>query len=94
MSLNMVANPGMTLDQFLATHFESPEPDFVDGEVVERSMPDISHWAIQGKLVVALSQTPALTAGPELRVKLRSGRSYIIDVCAYPSGPQPAALSG
>jgi Uma2 family endonuclease len=79
---------GISLEQFLAMPHDGPEPDFVDGEVVERSMPDWVHSGIQAELCVIFRRTASLVVRPELRVWPEVNKSYIIDVCAYPSGQQ------
>ena len=81
----MGTTAGISLEQFLATHFDPPEPDFVDGEIVERSMPDWKHSRLQGALWGILSRVADLAPATELRVRLTSGKAYIIDVCAYPA---------
>jgi Uma2 family endonuclease len=83
----MATSTGISLEQFLAMHFDGPEPDFVDGEVIQRSMPDWTHSRLQIGLGISLSRAVGLVPASELRVRL-AGRSYIIDVCAYPSGQE------
>ena len=80
----MATVSGISLEQFLATHHESPEPDFVDGEVIQRNLPDWTHARLQGRLVNLLNQASGLAVASELRVRLASKSSYIIDVAAYP----------
>ena len=85
-SWNVAIKAGISLEQFLATHFESPEPDFVDGEIIERAMPDWTHARLQPLLAAALENpSTGLAAATELRVRMPFGRSYISDVCAYPT---------
>ena len=84
----MATTAGISLEQFLATHFDPPEPDYVDGEIVERSMPDWTHSRLQGILWGILSQAVGLAVATELRVRLATGKAYIIDVCAYPADQQ------
>jgi Uma2 family endonuclease len=79
----MATTAGISLEQFLAMHFDSPEPDFVDGEVVERTMPDSTHAGLQMDFGIILSRADGLRPYSELRVRM-AGRSYIIDLCAYP----------
>ena len=84
---NMATTAGMSLEQFLATHFDSPEPDFVDGEVIPRSMPNVTHGRLQWILASKVDRAGRLLAITELRVRL-SDRSYVIDVCVYPAGQE------
>ena len=69
-SPDMATAAGISLDQFLATRFDPPEPDFVDGEVVERSIPDWIHARLQGKLFGFLDRAEGLVAASELRVRV------------------------
>jgi hypothetical protein len=38
-----------SVEQFLAMHFEPPEPDFVDGEINRASLAGLASCAIAGK---------------------------------------------
>jgi hypothetical protein len=44
----------ITPEQYLATHFER-EPELVRGELVEKSLPNLSHGKTQQRLCVLLS---------------------------------------
>ncbi len=37
----------MTIDEYLRTSYEGTDREYVDGEVVERSMPSLDHSEIQ-----------------------------------------------
>jgi len=76
----------MSLEQFMATHFDPPEPDFVAGEIVQRSTPGWTHGRLQGELWGCLKRALSLVPATEVRVRLASDRAYVIDVCAYPAG--------
>ena len=46
----MTANTLISKEEYLRTSFENPEPDYVDGELVARSMPNYLHRRIQARL--------------------------------------------
>ncbi|MBL8231736.1 MAG: hypothetical protein JNL98_24785, partial [Bryobacterales bacterium] len=46
----MVAKTMVTPEEYLSTAFEGTDPEYVDGEVVERAMPDLIHGEVQTKL--------------------------------------------
>ena len=83
-------------EEFLATDFEGPEPDYVDGEVVERGMPNLDHSNAQENLLFLLRpfrSRARLFAWPELRIRTRPGHYRTGDIVVYlgnePEGPVP-----
>ena len=48
--MNMVTKTLMAQEEYLRTSFEGPEPDYVDGELVERTMPNFLHGRTQIRL--------------------------------------------
>jgi len=88
--------------EYLATQYEH-EPEWIDGEVVERSMPDWPHSKTQSDLASLIPRRHSgvsLWKGTELRVKI-SGRHRVIDFCVFageepkgrpPSGPPVIAV--
>jgi Uma2 family endonuclease len=81
----MVQSPAkpLTLEDFLKLPETKPASEYIDGEIIQKPMPQGKHSRIQGKLVstienLATSQPVAL-ALPELRCTF-GGRSIVSDV--------------
>ena len=88
----MGAKSAISVEQYLRTSFPDLDKEFRDGEIVERSLPDLLHSFTQGLLVaffVALRKKLPVFVFPELRLRVRSGLFLIPDVCVFhPSKPQ------
>ncbi len=88
----MVAATAVALEEYLATQFEH-DAEWVDGEVIERPTPTMSHGRTQGQLC---RLTPDRFGGisvhgaVELRVKV-GDRYRVIDFAAY-AGDWPGEL--
>jgi Uma2 family endonuclease len=74
----------ITPEQYLATHFER-EPEFVHGELVDKSLPKKKHARTQQRLCVLLDR--AGYGCTELRVKLAHDLYRIPDFALYESEP-------
>jgi Uma2 family endonuclease len=86
----MATKTQMTVEQYLRTSFPDLDCEFVDGEVVERTMPPYEHAFIQGRLIVLFSRwtsSHGLLPLPELRSKVRQSRVRIPDVAVYIGRP-------
>ena len=82
----MATKAALSEEEFLRTSFPDVEPEYRDGEVEERSMPDLFHSDAQGNFVVffrPLRKTLRLFAYAELRVRLRPERYVTPDVCVF-----------
>lgn len=76
----------MTPDEYLHMVFDGPDCEFVDGEVVERAMPDLSHSGCQSRLIeicYELRKIHPLYAFAELRHRLSSQMYRIPDVAIH-----------
>jgi Uma2 family endonuclease len=88
----MVTAELVTAEQYLHTSFEH-DAEFVEGRIVERPLPTWEHSDMQGFLIEVLrpmGRRLGFYAVPEQRVRLRSDRFRIPDVCVVsqkPSGP-------
>ncbi|HLW76247.1 MAG TPA: Uma2 family endonuclease [Bryobacteraceae bacterium] len=80
----MASKALFTPEQYLATHFER-EPEYVHGELVERSLPKKKHGRTQLRLCVLLGS--AGFGCTELRVKLAEDLYRIPDFILYESEP-------
>ena len=80
----MVQTPikSMTLGTFLAMPETKPASEFIDGEILEKPMPQGKHSVIQGELVPVINQLKRekiARAFPELRCTF-GGRSTVPDI--------------
>jgi len=88
----MATKTMVTLDEYLATSYEGTDREYVDGEVVERSMPTYDHGEMQmhwGVIVHGLRrQGLPFRAVSEVRHRVSSERVRIPDVAIF-AGPRP-----
>lgn len=94
----MVTKNKLTLDQFLALPEEKPALEFVDGEVIQKPLPDFFHSTIQGVIIELLSPQ-LLTRGfyilPEWRNTFTvAARSYVPDLGIIDTRRVPVDASG
>jgi Uma2 family endonuclease len=79
----------ITAEQYLHTSFEH-DAEFVEGRIVERSVPTWRHSAVQGFLIRelwALARRLGLFAMPEQRVQTRPSNFRVPDVCVVAERP-------
>lgn len=92
MSAAAVASPGkMTVEEYLRTSFEGPDLEYLDGELVERNMGNLSHGLAQGRFIVRFGNEEArtgLVVVPELRHRVTASRYRIPDVAVFRAMPQ------
>ena len=82
----MGTRTAIPIEEYLHTVFEGPDREFRDGEVVERSMPDLSHGECQGMLAaffVARKKRLNLYPCTETRMRLPNQRVLIPDVAVF-----------
>jgi len=75
----------ITPDRYLATHFER-EPEFVHGELVEKSLPNKKHGRTQQRLCVLLDR--AGYGCTEVRMKLAEDLFRIPDFAMFEREPE------
>jgi Uma2 family endonuclease len=82
-----MARSQIGVEEYLGLVFEDrPEPDYVDGEVVERALPTILHSRIQALLILflaSLMNRTRLLLLPELRVQIEPRRFRVTDLAVY-----------
>ncbi|MBI3472275.1 MAG: Uma2 family endonuclease [Candidatus Solibacter usitatus] len=83
----------VSLGEYLRTSFPDLDREYRDGEIVERSWPDIQHAKTQKRLIAIFSRLEEegvlLLAFPELRLRISPVRVLIPDVCVFsPIEPQ------
>jgi Uma2 family endonuclease len=72
----------------LRTSFEGPDREYLDGEIVERSLGENQHSEVQARLIeifYELRKAKPLFSRPELRLKVGPGRFRIPDVAVFAS---------
>jgi Uma2 family endonuclease len=75
-------------EDYLRAAFDGPEPDYVDGEVVERSMPNAFHAKIQVRLSDALKpweDRRQLFRLTEIRLRVAPDRFRVADLAVFSS---------
>ena len=73
-------------EEYLRMSFEDRVPEYVDGELVERGVPNNSHSRTQSKLgsrFERLGERLPLFPRPELRVPVAPGKYRIVDLAVY-----------
>ena len=84
----MKAGTLVSVEEYLSTSYR-PDCDYVEGRLVERNVGEIDHSDIQTALAVFVrNRYPALWAGVEVRVQVKSNRFRIPDVTIV-LGPKP-----
>ncbi len=87
MMVEVLARSQIGVEEYLDLVFDDrPEPDYVDGEVVERALPTPTHSQIQvllGILFAPLLNRVRLILMSELRVQIQPRRFRVIDFAVY-----------
>ena len=95
----MVQSPAkvMTLAEFLLLPETKPANEFIDGQIIQKPMPQGKHSLLQGQLVINLEATlkpPKIArAYPELRCSF-GGRATVPDVTVFTSERIPRDENG
>jgi Uma2 family endonuclease len=95
----MVRSPAkvMTLAEFLLLPETKPANEFIDGQIIQKPMPQGKHSLIQGQLIINLEATlkpPKIArAYPELRCSF-GGRSIVPDMTVFTSDRIPRDENG
>jgi Uma2 family endonuclease len=83
----VLAKSQIGVEEYLGLVFEDrPEPDYVDGEVVERALPTPIHAQIQillGILFAPMLSRFRLILMSELRVQIQASRFRVVDFAVY-----------
>jgi Uma2 family endonuclease len=87
----MGAKSAISAEEYLRTSFPGVDPEYREGELVERTLPDYLHGRTQlllGVFFEALRGSLSVYACSETRMKLREGLYLIPDVAVFrPSAP-------
>src|SRR5260370_16038187 len=83
----MATKPQIGVEEYLVLpHPDRPEPDYVHGEVVERSLPTPVHAQIQALLVLLFGRLlprVRVTLMTELRVQIEPNLFRVVDFAVY-----------
>jgi Uma2 family endonuclease len=92
----MGTKAALSVEEYLHTSFPNLDKEYREGELVDRSLPDLLHSTTQAFIIaffMAIRKTLLVFPCPELRLKLRSGLYLIPDVSVFhpakPSAPVP-----
>lgn len=80
----------MTMEEYLQTSFDGADRDYVDGEVTERNMGELSHARLQAELLYMLrnlATTLGLQVLPEIRIQTAATRFRVADIAVWRAGP-------
>lgn len=81
----VLAKSHIGVEEYLDLVFQDrPEPDYVDGEVIERALPDVAHSRLKASLALAfapLARSARLMTGLRLQIEPRLFR--IVDFAIY-----------
>ena len=80
----------ISVEDYLHTSFEDGDREYVDGRIVERNVGEVDHSDLQTAIASYLrAHCPAVWAGVEVRVQVKSTRFRVPDVCVV-AGGKPA----
>lgn len=95
----MVRTPSkpLTLEEFLKLPETEPATEYIDGQIIQKPMPQGEHSTIQGELIIAINAIvkpqKVARAFPELRCTF-GGRSIVPDVVVFTWGRIPRKENG
>ena len=80
----------ISAEEYLRTSYDSPEPDFVEGEIVPRAMPNNFHSEAVDALIEAFVRQASKTLfrRPELRIEIGPERYRVADLAIYDEKPR------
>src|SRR5438128_1828365 len=87
----MSTKSAVSIEEYLRTSFDNPDREYVDGEIVERPLPNFVHGIIQFRLawlIGNLAQTRPLHGILNVRSRVADTRVRIPDISVY-AGAEP-----
>ncbi len=92
-----ILSKSLSLEEFLQLPETEPASEFIDNQIIQKSMPKGSHSVIQGELVTAINAVvkpqKLARAFPELRCSF-DGRAIVPDVSVFKSDRIPIDQDG
>jgi Uma2 family endonuclease len=76
----------MSVDEYLRTSFDGPDCEYLDGEIVERSMPELPHSDAQytlGRLLWPFRLSQGIRIAPEIRIRINPTRYRVADLAVW-----------
>lgn len=89
----MVVKALVPVEEYLKASFPSPEPDYVEGEVLERAVPNTFHSKTQVRLSDAFlpwQRKGLLFRAVEIRLRLKENQFRIADFALFANDPTEA----
>jgi Uma2 family endonuclease len=86
----MASKALVPVEEYLKMRFDGPEPDYVDGEIVERHLGSIPHFEAQERMLEffrSLKQSYSLFGYPEVTLRISPARYRIADAAVFASRP-------
>ena len=93
----MATTPLVPVEEYLRMSFDGPDPEYLDGELVERHLGDDSHSATQSNLdgiLHPLKKKFRIHVRPEIHMRLVPTRIRVADLAIFlqkPAEPIPAS---
>ena len=82
----------VSVDEYLEMAFEGTDAEYVDGEIVERGMPEVRHSKVQARLIQLFTpfcRQASLHLLPELRLRVSATRVRVADFVVV-QGDEPS----
>jgi Uma2 family endonuclease len=79
----------MSVEEYLHTSFDDGDCEYVDGEIVEKNMGELSHSTIQWQLITILSEAVkrlGILVRPEIRIRTTPSRYRVPDIAVWLPG--------
>ncbi len=84
----MATSTQLPVEEYLRMNFEGPDREYLDGEVVERTVGGNKHSKTQVEFIRTIDRTAAsLHVRPELRMRTAPNRYRIADVAVFSEEP-------
>lgn len=86
----MVVKALLSAEEYLQTSFESPDPDYIDGVLVERAMPANTHSRVSKNIFKAFlpwDDAGTLIARWEIRLQVSPSRFRVADLAFFTAAP-------
>ena len=86
----MAAHTQISVEEYLRTSFDGSDCEYLDGEIVERGMPNLPHSKAQKRLIVwfvGMEEKLSLHCFADLRLRTRERRYRVVDLAVFQGEP-------
>ena len=86
----MAAHAQISVEEYLRTSYDGPDREYLDGEIVERGMPNLRHSKAQKRLMmwfIGMEEKLSLHCFAELRLRIRERRYRVVDLAVFQGEP-------